>query len=87
MQEKDRLGRRIPIYLNLRTARSSIALTSSEPQLIPQPSQIINGLTHAAVRNVPETQSNVVGAIDWPMYARMVFMVPNDKTVAMKTSL
>ena len=44
-------------------------------------------MTHAAVRNVPVTQSNVVGMVDWSMYVRIVFMVPHDNTVAMKTSL
>ena len=44
-------------------------------------------MAHTTVRSVPETQSNVVGAIDCPMYVRIVFTVPKENTVAMKTSL
>jgi hypothetical protein len=43
-------------------------------------------LTHTTVKNVPETQSNVVGAID-RLELRIYFTVPKENTIAMETSL
>ena len=44
-------------------------------------------MTHPTPRNVPETQANVVGAIDRPMYVRMLLKVPKQKTVVIKSGL